>query len=451
MPNSGIESFNHNALLLKVKDLSALREDWHSASLSFDVVVGDSIKIVGPNGSGKSTVLRILASLYTDFNGVLKSYIDSDAIVYISCDEYYGNVALFEQLSWYCACRLQTPDRVMQCLEQMNLSDKKRFYWGELSAGQQQRARLARLNLCPSALWLLDEPEQSLDSYGIDLLETMITDYIKMGGTVVRTCHAIASTDSVDDRQQILAIKKDSATTRAPAPIAAQSIKTGSLWHCLLSAMKRDYSILIKEQGGFWRIPLFFSVACGLAIIAGGGEWLSSSIAITLWIWALALLTVFSVGDEIGIEDWRCGNLLQMTLGTLSLWQLSLIRIVVLWSVLALPMALMAMLLAIMFGLSFKIAAVVAVTLVIGILSMSAMSVLVSAMVAPLQGRALLLNLLLLPLAVPPLLFALAAVSMAISGSNPLPAIALLTAFTLFAVMLFVPASVKAWQLSLEV
>jgi heme exporter protein A len=66
----------------------------------------------------------------------------------------------------------------------------------KLSQGQRRRAALARLLVCDSALWLLDEPYAALDAEGVAALDARVAQHTAAGGAVIYTTHQDASIHS---------------------------------------------------------------------------------------------------------------------------------------------------------------------------------------------------------------------------------------------------------------
>jgi heme exporter protein A len=58
-----------------------------------------------------------------------------------------------------------------------------------MSAGQQRRVSLARLQLSVAPLWILDEPFTALDKQGVADLEQCIDTKVRQGGAVILTTH----------------------------------------------------------------------------------------------------------------------------------------------------------------------------------------------------------------------------------------------------------------------
>ena len=61
---------------------------------------------------------------------------------------------------------------------------------GLLSAGQKRRLALARLLVATRPIWLLDEPQTSLDKASLKLLDAAIEHHLATGGIAVVASHA---------------------------------------------------------------------------------------------------------------------------------------------------------------------------------------------------------------------------------------------------------------------
>ncbi len=143
--------------------------------------------VVGPNGAGKSTLLRILAgSLRPDRGSVL---LGSRPVLSLSRHERAARIAYVPQRSMvafpfavrevvrlgrYLADRSGNALAVDRAIRRVGLADRADDPFGQLSAGQQQRATLARalaqLDLDPDdprplagLCLLLDEPVSAMD------------------------------------------------------------------------------------------------------------------------------------------------------------------------------------------------------------------------------------------------------------------------------------------------
>ncbi len=179
------------------------------SKINVSFTAGRWISIVGPNGAGKSTLLKALAGLLP----------------------VQGEVRLFEkdlhvmplreraqQLAWLAqdetgALDMRVQDVVMlgrlpmqgllggisaqdvaaceSAMQQTQTTDFKDRLLGELSAGQQQRVRLARALATQAKVLLLDEPLANLDPpHQIDWLHA-IRAQVKNGTTVISVLHEL--------------------------------------------------------------------------------------------------------------------------------------------------------------------------------------------------------------------------------------------------------------------
>ena len=156
---------------------------WQNLSFQHEEGV---LGIEGPNGSGKSTLLQCLAGLLAPSSGSI-SWQNSGremklnaikqnigyAAPYISL---YRELSIIENLEFLSKLRKTKTDRQYQnrLLERVELDHVSDRPFGNLSTGQQQRARLAAALFTDPPILLLDEPGSNLDEQG----RTLITDIV---------------------------------------------------------------------------------------------------------------------------------------------------------------------------------------------------------------------------------------------------------------------------------
>ncbi|GHC23974.1 cytochrome c biogenesis heme-transporting ATPase CcmA [Aidingimonas halophila] len=187
---------------LRARGLACERDDrCLFRDLDIDVGSGDLVRIEGPNGSGKTTLLKILSGQLDDYQGTL-SWCDRDMtavrgdfhanLLYLGhAPGIHAGLTALENLAWYQALGGESgreSDR-MAALASVGLSGFEDVLVGQLSAGQQRRVALARLELTPRLLWILDEPFTAIDKAGVAALERRLLTHVQCGGGVLMTTH----------------------------------------------------------------------------------------------------------------------------------------------------------------------------------------------------------------------------------------------------------------------
>jgi NitT/TauT family transport system ATP-binding protein len=127
-------------------------------NIRFEIGEAESLAILGPSGIGKTTLLRIIAGLIEDFDGVVTGA-DRLALVFQEPTLLPWRSALDNLLLTTGAERSEAES----VLEEVGLGDKLDQFPGQLSLGQQRRLALARAFAARPSLLLLDEPFASLD------------------------------------------------------------------------------------------------------------------------------------------------------------------------------------------------------------------------------------------------------------------------------------------------
>ncbi len=159
----------------------------------------------------------------------------------------------------------------------------------------------------------------------------------------------------------------------------------------------------------------------GLRPVAGGIAWL-----------ALALSSILSL-ERLFERDLEDGTLDLLTLGPVPLELVVIAKAKAQWLAVGWPLALTAPVAAITLGLSPSLAPLVALSALIGGLGFALTGALGAALALGSKRGGLLIAVVILPLFIPPVVFGAGALERASNGLSPLPALALLAAYVLFA------------------
>jgi heme exporter protein A len=187
---------------LAVVDLECIRGDnLLFSELNFEIHAGQLVQIEGANGSGKTSLLRILAGLARPSAGmVLWRGLDIQRYRGYYCAEmvYLGHalgvkteLSAIENLKISLALAGVSADldQLYDVLERTGLRGREELPTRKLSAGQKQRIALARMLVCPSALWIVDEPFTALDVEGVALMCRLLEEHAAKGAMAVLTSH----------------------------------------------------------------------------------------------------------------------------------------------------------------------------------------------------------------------------------------------------------------------
>ena len=162
---------------------------------------GTFVQLTGPNGSGKTSLLRILCGLLAPAEGQVKwkgENIRSLAEEYFTSVSYLGHRhGVKDELTAVENLRISnalngveiTREQAHTVLQQMGLAGRESLPARLLSEGQRRRVALARLLVCNTKLWLLDEVLTSLDKGAVALVRSLIENHLTGGGMAIVATH----------------------------------------------------------------------------------------------------------------------------------------------------------------------------------------------------------------------------------------------------------------------
>jgi ABC-type multidrug transport system ATPase subunit len=181
--------------------------------LNIHVEKGEIYGFLGPNGAGKTTTIMMLLGMERPTAGTIKLFGKDLAQNYFEIKRRIGVLSEFqflyedmtakEYLGFFADFyEVENPERkIDEVLSRVDLLDRKHELLGGYSKGMKQKLGMARVLLHDPDLLILDEPQSSLDPYGIREIRDIIMEENQKGKTlfisshilseIERTCHRV--------------------------------------------------------------------------------------------------------------------------------------------------------------------------------------------------------------------------------------------------------------------
>ena len=188
--------------MLQGSNLACVRGDRRLfKDVNFTLEAGTLMQVHGPNGSGKTSLLRILCGLSNPALGEITwngTGIRTLGYEYLSNLTYIGHLSgtkddltVMEniRISSALAGVQITEAQARKALAYMGLKGRELLPAKVLSQGQRRRVALARLLVCKTKLWILDEPLAALDVMAVKLIQRLLERHLADEGMVIMTTH----------------------------------------------------------------------------------------------------------------------------------------------------------------------------------------------------------------------------------------------------------------------
>ena len=192
--------------------------------------------------------------------------------------------------------------------------------------------------------------------------------------------------------------------------------------------VRRDLRIVLRRKGDALNVLVFFVLVASLFPLGVGPEPNQLRAIAAGVVWVGALLAALLSLPRLFAADYADGTLEQMLVSPQPLAAVVLAKIAAHWLSTGLPLALVAPLIGLQYGLPGDALCILLASLLVGTPVLSLLGAAGAALTLGARGAGALIGLLLLPLYVPALVFGAGAVTAAMSGLNPSAHLSLLGA-----------------------
>lgn len=200
---------------------------------NLEVRAGEAVALTGRNGAGKSTLLRCLVGADKPDEGTIEvngtklsetsPEIRRDMATVIDDLDFFPDLSVVEHLDLLARAHgLPDPEPVVdEILNEVQLIPQSGQLPGTLSSGQRRRLALATAFVRPRKLLILDEPEQRLDTEGLEWLAGRLTSERQKGLAIVFASHEPSLVNNLATRVLHLGASRDG---EKPGPATGQSL-----------------------------------------------------------------------------------------------------------------------------------------------------------------------------------------------------------------------------------
>lgn len=173
-------------------------------AVTLRLAAGQALALLGANGSGKTTLLKIVAGAMSPTMGTValfgrdtlrESRLARSQVGLLASESYlYDDLTAHENVRFTLtmAARAASDQQILQVLETVGLHSHAGDRVRSFSSGMKRRLAIARVQMLQPRILLLDEPYNSLDADGAELVDEWIRQVTTSGGAVVVATHDAA-------------------------------------------------------------------------------------------------------------------------------------------------------------------------------------------------------------------------------------------------------------------
>lgn len=214
--------------------------------------------------------------------------------------------------------------------------------------------------------------------------------------------------------------------------------------------VSRDLTLAWRRRADVLSTLFFFVIVVSLFPLGIGPEMRLLRLIAPGVVWVAALLASMLSLGRLFANDYEDGTLEQLLLTPQPLYLIVMGKVLALWIVSGVPLALIAPILGLQFGLSQDTLFVLVVSLLLGTPILALIGSIGAALTLGLRAGGVLISLLILPLYIPVLIFGAGAVDASITGVSAQANLSLLGALLALSLVFAPWASAAALRISLE-
>ena len=218
----------------------------------------------------------------------------------------------------------------------------------------------------------------------------------------------------------------------------------------IVGIARRDLLLAWKRPGDILNPLFFFFMVAALFPLAIGPTPDQLQLSGPAVMWVAALLAMLLSLNSLFLSDYEDGSLDQMLVSPVPLSALALGKTASHWLTSGLPLVIVSPVVAITFQMSFVVTGYLMLTLVLGTISLSLLGSIGAALTVGLHRGTALLSLLILPLAMPVLVFGARTVSLVASGDGAAGGLYFLAAYAVLTLSFAPFATAAALRISNE-
>ena len=214
--------------------------------------------------------------------------------------------------------------------------------------------------------------------------------------------------------------------------------------------LTRDIKLAMRSKGELAQALAFFIIVVSLFPLAIGPESAVLKRIAAGVVWVCALLAVMLTLPRLFQSDYVDGTLEQLALSPYPLPLLCAGKMLAHWLTTGLPLAVVAPVLGLQFGLDMSELLIMIAGLLLGTPILTMLGAIGAALVLGVRGGSILMALLVLPLYIPVLIFGAGAVEASLAGVDAMANLSLLAAMLLFGLVTTPFAAAAAVKISLD-